>query len=83
MAAEGSLEEQVGRTLEQGVQMVEQIQALLKLDDRIADVLHMLNVPSKRELQLLQTRIEELSTQLDEILGKQEKATAAEPADTK
>ena len=43
-----SVTEQAGAAVEQGQQMVDQVQALLRIDERIADVLHMLNMPSAR-----------------------------------
>ena len=45
---EATLEEQASKALEQGRQMVEQFQSLLRLDERVADILHLLNVPSTR-----------------------------------
>ena len=72
--------EQADTAIEQGQQMVDQVQALLKFDERIADVLHLLNVPSARDLHQLQVRIDELSAKL-EALDRAQPASAEE-ADT-
>lgn len=69
---ESSLEEEAGSTIERGQQMVEQAQALLKLDDRVAEVLDLLNVPTKRDLQQLQSRIDALSAKLDQSVNLQD-----------
>ena len=62
----GTLKEQADAAVEQGQQMVDQVQALLRIDERIADVLHMLNVPSTRDLKQMQARLDALATQLEE-----------------
>ena len=77
--------EQADTAIEQGQQMVDQVQALLKFDERIADVLHLLNVPSARDLQQLQVRIDELSAKLEALdrvqpTGAEEAPLAAEGA---
>lgn len=64
-----SIKEQADTAVDQGQQMIEQVQALLRIDERIADVLHLLNVPSAREMQRLQQRIDALAAKLDEAEG--------------
>jgi len=64
-AEAGSLREQTDVAIEQGQQMVDQVQALLRIDERIADVLHLLNVPSTRDLIRLQERLDALAATLE------------------
>jgi polyhydroxyalkanoate synthesis repressor PhaR len=62
----GSLKEQTDAAIEQGQQMVDQVQALLRIDERIADVLHLLNLPSTRDMKQMQARLDELAAKMDE-----------------
>jgi polyhydroxyalkanoate synthesis repressor PhaR len=66
-----SIPEQTGKALDQGRAMLEQAQALLRLDDRVADFLHLFNVPTKSDLQLLQDQIASLSAKLEQLLDEQ------------
>ncbi len=43
-----------------------------KADDRLAEVLHLINVPSRREVEALQVQLAILSQRLEEILDSQE-----------
>ena len=65
------LEEQLDKLVEQGKQAVEQAQEVLQIDSRMADLLHLLNVPSRQEVQLLQK-------QLDEILQSQQRKNSSQ-----
>ena len=58
--------------------MVDQVQALLRIDERIADVLHLLNLPSARDLKQMQARLDELAAKLEERAGE---LPAVDPAD--
>jgi polyhydroxyalkanoate synthesis repressor PhaR len=69
-AETGSLREQTDSAIEQGQQMVDQVQALLRIDERIADVLHLLNVPSTRDLTRLQERLDVLAAKLEAREGR-------------
>jgi polyhydroxyalkanoate synthesis repressor PhaR len=60
---EATVEEQAGRAIEQGRQMLDQF--YLRLDERLADLLHLLNLPTTRDLEQLEARIEELAAKLD------------------
>lgn len=61
-----NLREQADAAVEQGQQMVDQVQALLRIDERIADVLHLLNLPSARDLKQMQARLDELAARLED-----------------
>jgi polyhydroxyalkanoate synthesis repressor PhaR len=74
---EGSLEEQAGKAIEQGRAMVDQIQALLRVEDRLADVLHLLNVPTRREVQALHEQIATLNARLEQALNRRQAANNA------
>lgn len=63
--AEATVEEQANRAIEQGRQMLDQF--YLRLDERLADLLHLLNLPTTRDLQQMEARIEALAAQLDAI----------------
>lgn len=63
--AEATVEEQANRAVEQGRQMLDQF--YLRLDERLADLLHLLNLPTTRDLQQLETRIEALAAKLDAV----------------
>ncbi len=64
------LEEQAGAALDQGRQMVEALQALLRLDNRVDDLLHLLNLPTQRDVHQLQARLDELNARLEEALNE-------------
>jgi polyhydroxyalkanoate synthesis repressor PhaR len=76
----GTVAEQADTAIEQGQQMVDQVQALLRIDERIADVLHLLNVPSARDMQQLQARIDALAAKLEALDRGQPSAAKEEPA---
>lgn len=65
-----SLREQADAAVEQGQQMVDQVQALLRIDERIADVLHLLNLPSARDLKQMQAQLDELAAKLEDRAGE-------------
>lgn len=65
-----ALEEQAGAALEQGRQMIEALQALLRLDNRVDDLLHLLNLPTQRDVRQLQARLDELNARLEEVLDE-------------
>lgn len=65
-----SLREQADAAVEQGQHMVDQVQALLRIDERIADVLHLLNLPSAREVKQMQARLDELAAKLEQREGE-------------
>ena len=67
---EGGLEEQAAAVLEQGRQVVESFHELFRLDARVNDLLHLLNLPTQRELQQLQSRIEALNDRLEALLAE-------------
>jgi polyhydroxyalkanoate synthesis repressor PhaR len=78
---DANLEEQARVTLDQGRQMLEALQTLLRLDNKLDELLHLLNLPTQRELHLLQARIEELNTRLEQMAAKEAKATVIERRD--
>lgn len=59
-----TVREQADAAIEQGQQMIDQMQALLRIDERMADVLHLLNMPSLLDLQRLQARLDALAARL-------------------
>jgi polyhydroxyalkanoate synthesis repressor PhaR len=63
------LEGQITRLVESGKVSLEQVQSLLNLDERIAAVLHRLNVPTHQELQQLQAQLDALDNKLDQLLA--------------
>lgn len=65
---EAALEEQVTVALDQGRQMVDALQALLRVDSRVDDLLHLLNLPTQRDMCQLQARLDELNARLEELL---------------
>ncbi|RIK40095.1 MAG: hypothetical protein DCC57_19755 [Chloroflexi bacterium] len=65
---EAALEEQVTGALDQGRQMVDALQTLLRVDSRVDDLLHLLNLPTQRDMRQLQTRLDELNARLEELL---------------
>lgn len=67
---DAGLEEQAGAALEQGRQMLEALQALLRVDSRVDDLLHLLNLPSQRDVRQLQARLDELNARLEEVLDE-------------
>jgi polyhydroxyalkanoate synthesis repressor PhaR len=69
-ARELSLEEQAAQALDQGRQMVEALQALLRLDNPVDNLLHLLNLPSQRDVQQLQARLDALNTRLEALLAE-------------
>jgi hypothetical protein len=66
-AREAALEEQVTSALDQGRQMVDALQELLRVDSRVDDLLHLLNLPTQRDMRQLQTRLDELNARLEEF----------------
>ena len=62
------IEEQIGKLVEQGKHAVEQAQDALQIDARLAGLLHMLNVPSRNEVQQLQQQMDDLNQKLDKLL---------------
>lgn len=62
------IEEQLDKLVEQGKQAVGQAQEALQLDDRVADLLHMLNVPSRSEVQQLQQQLDALDKKLAKLV---------------
>lgn len=75
-----SLREQAEAAIDQGQQMVDQVQALLRIDERIADVLHLLNLPSARDLKQTQARLDALAAKL-EALEPGDSGVQATPVD--
>lgn len=69
---EAQMESQLGKLLEQGKLSLEQAQALLKLDERVADVLHRLNVPTHEDVTHLQDQLEALNEKLSGLLATQQ-----------
>lgn len=67
---DAGLEEQAGAALEQGRQMIEALQTLLRVDNRIDDVLHLLNLPTQRDVRQLQARLDELNARLEEVMDE-------------
>lgn len=67
---EAAIEEQVTSALDQGRQMVDALQTLLRVDSRVDDLLHLLNLPSQRDMRQLQTRLDELNARLEELLAE-------------
>jgi polyhydroxyalkanoate synthesis repressor PhaR len=65
---EAGLEEQARQAVEQGRQMVDALQALLRLDHRVEELLHLLNLPSQRDVEQLQERIDGLNARLEELV---------------
>jgi polyhydroxyalkanoate synthesis repressor PhaR len=68
----------------QGKLSLEQFQSLLRVNDRMADLLHMLNIPSRHEVQQLQDQLEQLNqklTLLIELRSKQLQTQNAEKAE--
>jgi polyhydroxyalkanoate synthesis repressor PhaR len=63
------LEAQITRLVESGKVSLEQVQSVLNLDDRVADVLHRLNVPTHQEMQALQAQLDALDNKLDQLLA--------------
>ncbi len=59
-----TVREQTDAAMEQGQQMIDQVQALLRVDERIADVLQLLNLPSMLDMQKLQARLDGLAERL-------------------
>ncbi|CAN5548897.1 polyhydroxyalkanoate synthesis regulator DNA-binding domain-containing protein [soil metagenome] len=64
-------ESQIGKLLEQGKLSLEQAQALLKVDERIANVLHRLNVPTHDDVVDLQMQVAALNEKLATLLAAQ------------
>ena len=62
------IEEQLDKLVEQGKQAVGQAQEVLQIDDRMADLLHMLNVPSRNEVQQLQQQLDALNEKLAKLV---------------
>jgi hypothetical protein len=53
---------------------LEQTQAVLKLDERVAAVLHRLNVPTHDDVAHLQNQLEALNAQLTALIAMQQTA---------
>lgn len=64
------LEEQVAQLIEQGRHSAEQV---LNLDERMADILRLLNVPSQRDLRTLQQQVDALSGKLASLIAETER----------
>lgn len=62
------LEEQLDKLVEQGKHAVGQAQEALQLDERMADLLHVLNVPSRNEVQQLQQQLDALNEKLAKLV---------------
>ena len=62
------IEDQLDKLMEQGKQAVEQAQEVLQIDNRMADLLHMLNVPSRNEVQALQKQLDDLNQKLASLV---------------
>ena len=62
------IEEQLDKLVEQGKQAVGQAQEALQIDERMADLLHMLNVPSRGEVQQLQQQLDALNEKLAKLV---------------
>lgn len=60
-------EEQINRLIEQGKLTVEQAQNLLRLDGLLDDVLHSLNLPTHRDIEVLQEQIRTLNSRLADL----------------
>ena len=75
------IEEQLDKLVEQGKQAVEQAQEALQIDSRMAELLHMLNVPSRQEVQTLQKQLDELNDKLARLVEQrtQESKTQDKP----
>jgi polyhydroxyalkanoate synthesis repressor PhaR len=58
--------------IEQGRQVAEAIQTLLRLDARVDDLLHLFNLPTRRDLETLQTRVEQLNLRLEQLLAEEQ-----------
>lgn len=74
---QGSLTRPVGEATEaakqEAMELVGQTtQSLARLDERLADVLHLLNVPTRRDVQSLQNQVVHLTQQLEELLEQAE-----------
>jgi polyhydroxyalkanoate synthesis repressor PhaR len=74
---EASVEEQASDALDQGRQVLDALQELLRVDERVDDLLHLLNVPSQRDVQQLQARLDALNSRLEELLAEDRAAGAA------
>ncbi len=68
---ETQLENQVGKLIEQGKLSLEQAQAALRVDNRVTDVLHRLNVPTHEDITQLQAQLEALNVQLAALIALQ------------
>ncbi|HMN28752.1 MAG TPA: hypothetical protein PKE45_11435, partial [Caldilineaceae bacterium] len=66
------LEGQLNRLLAGGRLSLEHVPTLLNLDERIAAVLHRLNLPTRQELQQLQTQLAALEYQVAKLLATEE-----------
>lgn len=64
-------ESQIGKLFEQGKLSLEQAQALLKVDERIANVLHRLNVPTHDDVVDLQRQVAALNEKIAILLAAQ------------
>ncbi len=71
-------ESQIGKLLEQGKLSLEQAQALLKVDERVANVLHRLNVPTHDDVVDLQRQVAALNQKLTILLAAQSQPPAPE-----
>jgi polyhydroxyalkanoate synthesis repressor PhaR len=67
---ESVLEEQARQAVEQGRQLIDALQALLRLDHRMEELLHLLNLPSQRDVEQLQERIDGLNARLEELMDE-------------
>ncbi len=72
------IEEQIGKLVEQGKHAVEQAQDALQIDSRLAGLLHMLNVPSRNEVQQLQQQMDDLNQKLSKLIELRSQQTAGE-----
>ena len=74
-----SVREQADAAMGQGQQMIDQMQALLRIDERVADVMHLLNLPSALDLQRLQKRLDSLASRLHDQESQAEEPDATSP----
>ena len=72
------LENQVGKLIEQGKLSLEQAQTVLRVDNRVTDVLHRLNVPTHEDIAQLQAQLEALNAQLAALITLQTQSVKPE-----